>query len=698
MREDVLSLKAMAGDRVSQEYLKAELYHRAEALQDIPDTPLFFGRLDYAPQSPSPSQSQPKSRSQPETGKPETGISGTGQSAAGEDGVAGHSFHIGRRHVHAPDGTPAVIDWRAPVSRPFYRASGADPMNLELRRRFGFSGGELTAYEDELFTTDRSADRASPEGRPHGTPRGIEDKPSQILIDEIERPRSGPMRDIVATIQPDQDDIVRADAAQTVCVQGAPGTGKTAVGLHRVAYLLYAYREQVRRRGVVMIGPNQAFLSYIRNVLPALGELDVTQTTVGELVKSSGSVPVRGSDSQAAAIVKGDARMAEVLRRALWSSLRRPAEAVVLARGARRWRVAAWELEELVHELRHRGVRYGAARELLEHRIAHVILTQMEAAGEACDDRTHEAVRRSRPVRSAVEAIWPKVDPARLVFGLLSSAESLARAAEGLLTPAEQAAIVWSPVPRAPGSARWSPADAVLVDEARDLITRTPSLAHVVVDEAQDLSPMECRALGRRCSTGAATVLGDLAQGTTPWAASSWAALLSNLGKPDTDVRELSVGYRVPRQILDYASSLLAVIAPELRPASSLRADPGALDVLQVPSAAMAREVVTACALACTRPGSVAVIAADPQVRMLASALDAAGVEHGVPGSDARLTLVPVTLAKGLEFDHVIVVEPARIAQAEARGLQRLYVALTRAVSRLTVLYAEPLPAPLKAR
>jgi len=237
----------------------------------------------------------------------------------------------------------------------------------------------------------------------------------------------------------------------------------------------------------------------------------------------------------------------------------------------------------------------------------------------------------------------------------------------------------------------------VLIDEARDLITRTPSLAHVVIDEAQDLSPMECRALGRRCSTGAATVLGDLTQGTTPWAASSWAALLSNLGKPDTDVRELSVGYRVPRQILDYASSLLAVIAPELRPASSLRADPGALDVVRVPPAALDREVVAACARACTRPGSVAVIAADPQVRMLASALDAAGMEHGAPGSDARLTLVPVTLAKGLEFDHVIVVEPARIARTEARGLQRLYVALTRAVSRLTVLYAEPLPAPLPA-
>ncbi len=586
--------------------------------------------------------------------------------------------------MHAPDGTPAVIDWRAPVSRPFYRASGADPMNLTLRRRFGFSGGELTAYEDELFTTDRSGQE-------------MKRRTSQILLDEIERPRSGPMRDIVATIQPDQDDIVRAGAAQTVCVQGAPGTGKTAVGLHRVAYLLYAYKEQVRRRGVVMVGPNRAFLSYIRNVLPALGELDVTQTTVGELVASAGTVAVRGADTEAAATVKGDARMAEVLRRALWASVRRPSAAVVLPRGARRWRVAAYELEELVHELRHRGVRYGAARELLEHRIAHVILTRMEAAGEACDDRTHEAVRRSRPVRMAVDAIWPKADPARLVFGLLASADVLAQTAGGILTAEEQAAIVWSPVPRGPGSARWSAADVVLIDEARDLITRTPSLAHVVVDEAQDLSPMECRALGRRCSTGAATVLGDLAQGTTPWAASSWESLLSNLGKPDAQVRELSVGYRVPRQILDYASALLAVTAPELRPASSLRADPGALDLVQVSAAELGPALVQACLQACVRPGSVAVIAADPHIPGLARLLDAAGTEHGTPGSDSRLTLVPVTLAKGLEYDHVIVVEPARIASAEARGLQRLYVALTRAVSRLTVLYAETLPVPLRS-
>ena len=223
MREDVLSLHAMGGDPVSEEYLKAELYHRAEALKDIPDTPLFFGRLDYA----GPPETGQSESGQSETRNYGSGISGTGQSGpvqslpvqsgtvqSGDDGIAGNSFHIGRRHVHAPDGTPAVIDWRAPVSRPFYRASATEPMNLARRRRFGFSGGELTAYEDELFagTEDSTPDRSAPVAVT---------RPSRILIDEIERPRSGPMRDIVATIQPDQDDIVRADAAQTVVAASA---------------------------------------------------------------------------------------------------------------------------------------------------------------------------------------------------------------------------------------------------------------------------------------------------------------------------------------------------------------------------------------------------------------------------------------------------------------------------------------------
>ena len=546
------------------------------------------------------------------------------------------------------------------------------------------------------------------------------------------------MRDIVATIQPEQDDIVRADAATTVCVQGAPGTGKTAVGLHRVAYLLYAHKEQVTRRGVIVVGPNLAFLSYIRNVLPALGELDVSQTTVAELVAST---PIKAADADEVAAIKGDARMAEVLRGALWAHIRAPKQALMVSRGARRLRLPAHEIEALAQELRDRGVRYGTGRELLAHRIAHVLLTQLEAAGETCDDRTHDAVRRSAPVRKCVDEVWPKVDPKKLVFALLSDQDQVIQNGSGLLSDAEMAAIAWPKPPRGLGSAPWTRADQVLIDEAADLIERTPSIAHIVVDEAQDLSPMEVRAIGRRCATGAATVLGDIAQGTTPWAATSWPTLLSHLGKPAASVRELDVGYRVPRQILDFASRLLPSIAPDLSPAKSLRADPNALALVPVPPGELGERVAEGCVAALAGLGSVAVICADADVQATAQTLRSAGLaftvlgsdgsvlgaggsvpdlDSGVPDSDRtgqsemsgastpdisdisdisqtadRLTLVPVTLAKGLEFDHVVLVEPGRIATGEAYGLRRLYVALTRAVSRLTVFHAEPLPAEL---
>jgi DNA helicase IV len=665
MRADVLSLRALGGDPVSEEYLKADLYRRAEALRDLPDTPLFFGRLDYRPGALAGA------------GPDE---SGPADSASGPAARTEERFHVGRRHVHDPQGTPVVIDWRAPVSRPFYRASQADPMGLTLRRRFGFSGGELTAFEDERF----------------GHPGGVPAETSKILIEEIQRPRSGPMRDIVATIQPEQDDIVRADVEHTVCVQGAPGTGKTAVGLHRVAYLLYAYAQRLGRGGVLVLGPNKAFLAYIQNVLPALGELDVTQMAVTDL---TAAVPVTGTDSESAARIKGDARMAEVLSRALWEQLAEPAEGIMLARGSFRWRVSAAEISRLAAELRERGVRYGTGREMLSHRIAHVILTRMEAAGETCDDRTHESVRRTRQVRQAVDQMWPKADPVRLVFRLLAEPDLLGRAADGLLEPAEQDAIRWARPARSPRSAQWTAADAVLVDEAADLIERTPSLAHIVVDEAQDLSPMQCRAIGRRCATGSATVLGDLAQGTTVWATSSWQQMLGYLGKPEAELRVLDTGYRVPRQILDYASRLLSHIAPGLHPAVSIRQDPGALAVIRFEPAELAEALAMACTDALDRPGSAAVIAADDQVPSVQAMLASAGVPHAVlqgAAAAGQITLVPVSLAKGLEFDQVIVFEPARIAAAEARGLHRLYVALTRAVSRLTVLHADPLPAPLR--
>ncbi|MFD5837409.1 HelD family protein [Streptomyces collinus] len=653
MREGVeaLDISDVTANWVNAEALAHQIEERIKALADLSGTPLFFGRLDY--------------------------LHAPGAEAA--EGAEGERFYIGRRHVHDHDGDPMVIDWRAPVSQPFYRASKKDPMDVALRRRFGYTRGDITAYEDEHLSDPAEAARTS-----------------KLLQQEIERPRVGPMRDIVATIQPEQDEIVRSGLSGTVCVQGGPGTGKTAVGLHRVAYLLYAHRERLARTGTLVIGPNRSFLHYIEQVLPALGELAVQQATVDDLVAH---VEIKGTDDATAAVVKGDARLAQVLRSALYSHVTMPTEPVVVVRGSRRWRVPAYELEELVRELLERDIRYGAAREALPQRIAHAVLVQMERSGEAPDDRVQDAVARNSAVKAAVKAVWPAVDPAKLVLRLLSDAEFLAVHAEGILDGDEQKAILWAKPARSVKSAKWSPADAVLIDEATDLIQRTHSLGHVVLDEAQDLSPMQYRAVGRRCTTGSATVLGDLAQGTTPWATRSWQEALTHLGKQDALVEELTAGFRVPTDVITYASRLLPHIAPGLTPVVSIRENPGHFEVRPVSGS---KDVVDACRESLRHEGSTGLIAADARVPELAAALTEAGIPYLGPGEettqDTRLTLVPASLAKGLEYDYVVLDDPRAVVDGEPderTGLRRLYVALTRAVSGLTVTHTAPLPTQL---
>ncbi|MFF9567540.1 HelD family protein [Streptomyces sp. NPDC014685] len=661
MREDAqaLDIRDVTANWVNAAVLQAQIDERIKSLADLSHTPLFFGRLDY--------------------------LHRVGGELA--EGAEGEQFYIGRRHVHDADGDPMVIDWRAPVSQPFYRASRKDPQDVGQRRRFGYTGGELTAYEDEHLSDPAEAEQTS-----------------KLLQAEIERPRVGPMRDIVATIQPEQDEIVRSGLGGTVCVQGGPGTGKTAVGLHRVAYLLYAHRERLARTGTLVIGPNRSFLHYIEQVLPALGELEVKQATVDDLVTRAG-VEVRGTDPADAAVVKGDARMAEVLRRAVRSHVTPPTEPVVVVRGSRRWRIPAYELAEIVTELLARDMRYGAAHEALPQRIAHAVLVRMEEAGEAPDDRVQNAVARNPAVKAAVKAIWPVVDPAKLVLRLLSDAEFLAAHAEGLLDEDEQKTILWTKPARSVKSAKWSAADAVLIDEASDLVARTHSLGHVVLDEAQDLSPMQYRAVGRRCTTGSATVLGDLAQGTTPWSTESWAQALHHLGKPDAVVEELTAGFRVPREVIAYASRLLPVISPGLAAVESVRESPGSLEVRRVAGPAeLDAAVLAECEASLTREGSIGLIAADARIPVLAEALTAAGHAYLSPGeetsAESRLTLVPASLAKGLEYDYVVLDEPAAVVDGEPderTGLRRLYVALTRAVSGLTVVHAAELPDRLAA-
>ncbi|WP_257153753.1 HelD family protein [Streptomyces lunaelactis] len=647
MREDVqaLDIRDVTANWVNAAVLERQIEERVKALADLSHTPLFFGRLDYLHTT-----------------------------------QEGQRFYIGRRHVHDADGDPMVIDWRAPVSQPFYRASRKDPLDVGLRRRFGYTGGDLTAYEDEHLTDPSEQERTS-----------------RLLQAEIERPRVGPMRDIVATIQPEQDEIVRSGLGGTVCVQGGPGTGKTAVGLHRVAYLLYAHRERLARTGTLVIGPNRSFLHYIEQVLPALGELEVKQATVDDLVAH---VEVRGADAADAAVIKGDARMAEVLRRAVRSHVTMPVEPLMVVRGSRRWRVPAYELEEIVRELLDRDIRYGAAREALPQRIAHTVLVRMEQAGEAPDDRVQDAVARNPAVKAAVKAVWPPVDPAKLVLRLLSDADFLAAHAEGVLSADEQKRVLLAKPARSVRAAKWSSADAVLIDEATDLVQRTHSLGHVVLDEAQDLSPMQYRAVGRRCTTGSATVLGDLAQGTTPWATESWAEALSHLGKSDAVVEELTAGFRVPREVIAYASRLLPHMSPGLAEVKSVREAPGSLEIRRVGDPAdLDAAVVAACGESLAHEGSIGLIAADARVPALAGALSAAGHAFLSPGeettAESRLTLVPASLAKGLEYDYVVLDEPRAVVDAEPderTGLRRLYVSLTRSVSGLTVLHASPLP------
>src|SRR3954447_8784938 len=608
MRAAASAITDAGVDAWASERLAAARAERLRALAADPHVPAFFGRIDT-----------------------DTPLDGA------------ETFHIGRRHVRDAAGDAVVIDWRAPLSGAFYQASAADPRGLVRRRRFGFAGGELTSYEDELLGSGAAAE---------GT--------SALLLAEIERPRSGPMRDIVATIQPDQDDIVRAPLAESICVQGAPGTGKTAVGLHRAAYLLYTHAGQLARSGVLVVGPNRAFLRYIEQVLPTLGEVDVEQTTVADL---TARVPVRAADRPEVAVLKGDARMAEVLCRALWGEIRKPADSVQVPLAGRRYRVPVERLKRYVDDLRRRTradddqqlLHYMAGRERLMMLLAEDARRQKEEAGGSPSDAETRRAARSAEVRALCDEVWPARHAAGLLCALWSDPERLARAARGLLDDDEQALLRWPAPPRSVRAARWTDADAVLADELAGLIERTPGYGHVVLDEAQDLSPLQCRAVARRLAAGSLTVLGDLAQATSPWSPSDWQETLADLGRPGAVVRPLTRGYRVPGEVLDFANRLLPLIAPGLPAATAVRSEPGALTVR--PVAALGEPLVEVVTELAAVPGSIGIVCADAAAADVAAVLSAAGASVLSDDGDeaARVAVVPATLAKGLEFDAVVV-------------------------------------------
>lgn len=611
------------------EALGYHLRSRAKELREEPHGPLFFGRLDH------------------------------------QDG---RRHHIGRRRItEHPAAPPLVLDWRAPVARPFYQASARDPQGVLVRRRFGWApfgdgdSADLTGLEDEHLTTGESG------------------APSTILAGEIERPRVGPMRDIAATIQPEQDDLVRAALTESLCVQGAPGTGKTAVGLHRAAYLLYTHPQRVRRGGLLILGPNRTFLSYVSQVLPSLGESDVRQSTIEDEIDRGHQV--RAHDSPEAEAVKHDARMADVLHRALYARVGPPAEPLAVPDGSYRWRVPLEELAEIVAGVRAEAPPYAVGRERVRSRVVRAVRLRAERRAGPRNGAWTRRIERAREVTAFVDTCWPRVTPEEVL------AEVLADPRDPALTEAEREAVRWPRPPRSYRSAKWSAADLVLLDELAGLLERPDGYGHIVIDEAQDLSPMQCRAIARRADFGSLTVLGDLAQGTTPWAARDWAEQLAHLGRKSVPVVALTAGFRVPAGVVALANRLLDALDVDVPPGRSLRRD-GEVAVREVRD--VREGVVGAVRAALTREGSIGVIATERAADGLRAALDAAGL------AAPRVTVLPATLAKGLEYDHVVVAEPADIVAAEPRGLNRLYVVLTRAVSRLDVLHTRPLPTPLR--
>ncbi|HET9689742.1 MAG TPA: AAA family ATPase [Acidimicrobiales bacterium] len=611
------------------------------------------------------------------------------------DTADGESFHIGRRHVEDEMADPVVVEWRAPVAVPFYRAGWADPMGLVRRRQFVVDGRTLLSIGDDDFGAGHAPDPDDPlAGRRGGA----------ALLVELERARSGEMVDIVATIQPEQDAVIRAPAAGILAVQGGPGSGKTAVGLHRAAFLLYG-DDAMARANVLVVGPSRTFLRYIGQVLPSLGESAVVQTTLTDLVPEVGPAPPAEA-TPAAERVKGDGRMAEVLARAL-AAWRRPCDDdVVVELGVRRLVVPAAAAEEAASAIAARRLPHAVGRDVLRDRMVALVAARYEeVAGPPPDGSALGAqIRRSAGLKAALDARWPSVPPEQLVAEVLAKPAVLAAAADGVLSPAEQATL------RRRRGRAWSVADGPLLDEAKALVAgQARTYGHAIVDEAQDLSPMQLRMLARRVPSGSMTLLGDLAQSVGVWGLRSWEAVRDHL--PDGDglrVVELRIGYRSPAQVLDLAARLLPEAAPDVTPTVAVRAGRSDPTLVTVDRAdALGDRVAHEVARLAGPEGwpTVAVIAPAAMAAGLLGALRGApGVpavgDAAVDGLRHPVTVVAAEAAKGLEFDAVVVVEPAAVVAERAdraAGLRLLYVALTRPTQHLSVLHADPLPAGLQA-
>jgi DNA helicase IV len=617
----------------------------------------------------------------------------------------GEAFYIGRRHVENANGDALVVDWRAGVAAPFYRATWVDPLGLDHRRRFALDARTLVGVFDEDFTSDEQQEGGS---------GGIPDP----LLAELDRARSGSMRDIVATIQAEQDIVIRLPLDSLAVVQGGPGTGKTAVGLHRAAFLLYTNREHFERRKMLVVGPNRLFLAYISDVLPSLGETSVVQATVEIL--NSRVFPVRATEPASVAALKGDRRMAVVIERAISARI----SLTDTIRGGPDFefmtsfggvQVPAPDVASVLEDVAARQLPLNTAREVLREQLVAMAWRMRAQRSDVSPEQQFlfvDDLRKQTSFRSTIDKMWPTLAAPSVLRKLLGSLASLRAAANGLYDDAELRMLVRKQAAKA-SDEKWTRADVALLDEINDRVAGdTPQFGHVVIDEAQDLSAMELRMVARRSPGRSLTILGDLAQSTTPWGQDSWTAVITELGHQRPDARgrsnepvsgavhRLTVGYRVPAQLVEFANRLLPTAAPEVDPLSSVREGPADAEIVTCTDNQLTATVVLTATRLLELCGLVGVLVPTALVEVTVEAFRSAGVSAADARSNTKLdegiSIIAAELAKGLEFDAVVVVEPAQIIGDHPGGTQRgyrtLFVALTRATQRVAVVHAQPLP------
>ena len=658
-------------------------------------------------------------------------------------------FHIGRLAVSDQNLEPLIVDWRAPVAEPFYRATGLDPQGLVRRRHLAVDKRIVVGVEDEFF-----AEAGDGQTRAHptvgGEGEGLEDVGFALggpgaLLAALGHARTGQMGDIIGTIQKEQDEIIRAGLQGILVVQGGPGTGKTAVALHRAAYLLYTHRFPLERQGVLMVGPNPLFLRYIEQVLPSLGETGVTLSTISGLVTQ---VRVSAIDAQDVALLKGDPRMVRFIARAVATRQRGLPADIAIPLGASTLRISKGTSEEIARRARRRSGVHNARRRFVESELVADLAAQYrsrrgsELSDEEFDLRDFTAQLRQIPeFTAALRRMWPRLSPHELLHDLFGALPLIRAAGEGLLSE-DECRLLERPRAMRLEDVAWTTADAALVDEAAALLgprqsgkkVRRPerneggwptgldgsaaasldrpadelvAYGHIVVDEVQDLSPMQLRMLSRRSLAGSMTIVGDIAQASGPWAPSSWDQILVHLAprRPPHEV-ELTVSYRTPAEVIAAARPVLAAADVGLEAPRPVRRA-GAVPVIEtVESAELMASVVMAVRAEIDEvaPGHVAVLAPSSLLAEIDVALRSAGFDPcnptvaSGPGLAAALVLLDVTQANGLEFDATVVVEPVLVAEAgsphvSSRGLRALYVAMTRPTRRLRLVGTRSMPA-----